>query len=219
MRRAPDHLALARTGVRAALPGDRAVDDHRVDAFGGARRRLVGRGIADRGGVEDDDVGMLPDRQRAAALEAEVARGQAGHLPDRGLEREQADVAAVVAEHARERAPQARVRLRPDGDAVRADHRVVEGEDAPHVGLVHQEVDRAAGLQAARRLVLVDAPLARDLVEVAAGVLGMRLARRDQHAAVEHAAVGADHGRAGVVRIAVERDALAAPSPRGCAAG
>ena len=74
MRRAPDHLALARPGVRAALPGDRTIHDHRVDAFGGTGRRVVGSGIADRGRVEDDDIGVLPDRQRAAALEAEVAR-------------------------------------------------------------------------------------------------------------------------------------------------
>ena len=115
------------------------------------RRLVVGGDVADRRRVEDDDVGGVADGERAAAGEAEIARREAGHLPDRGLEREEADLAAVVAEHARERAPQARVRLLADGNAVGADHGLVEGEDALHVVLVHQEIDRAAGLHAARR--------------------------------------------------------------------
>lgn len=133
---------------------------HGVDAFRGPGRGGVGGGIADGGGVEHHHVSRVPDLQRAALLQAEVAGGQAGHLPHRGFQQEQANVAAVVPQHARERAPQAWVRALAHRDAVRADHGLVERQDALHVVLVHQEMDGAARLKPARRFFLGSAPFA-----------------------------------------------------------
>ncbi|MNT01170.1 hypothetical protein D3C72_1356240 [compost metagenome] len=100
------------------------------------------------------------------------------------------------------------MRAGADGDAVGADHGFVEGKDALDIVLVHLEVDRGARLQAARGFVLGHAPFPGDVVEIAARAFGVRFAGGDQHPAVEHAAVGADHGGAGRVRVAVERHAL-----------
>jgi hypothetical protein len=66
------------------------------------------------------------------------------------------------------------VRLVAQGDAVGADHRGVEGHDALHVGLVHQEVDGGAGLQPARRLGLRHAPFGGDVGHGAAHAFGVR---------------------------------------------
>ncbi|MDB5848404.1 MAG: transcriptional regulator, LysR family [Rhodoferax sp.] len=65
------------------------------------------------------------------------------------------------------------------------------------VGLLHHYAEGAGGL------VLRQAPGLGDVGQVVAGAFGVRLAAGDQHTAIEHAAVGADHGRAGRVRITV----------------
>jgi len=81
--------------------------------------------------------------QHAAILEPELRGRQRGHAPHRLFQRKQIDVAHVVAEHARERAPQPRVRMLVVRQAVGTDHGVRIGQHAPHVVLAHHEVDGA----------------------------------------------------------------------------
>ena len=68
--------------------------------------------------VEHDDIGMLPDGDRSSISQTEVFRGEATHLPDRGFQREEPDIAAVVAENPRKRSPESRMRLGPAGQAI-----------------------------------------------------------------------------------------------------
>src|SRR5690606_3663830 len=82
----------------------------------------------------------------AALLLADAPGGQRGHLAYRLLEREDALVANVVAEHAREGTVAARVRVAVAEAAERAvgrDHGPRVAHDAAHVVLVH-DVPHAA---------------------------------------------------------------------------
>ncbi|MNG09957.1 hypothetical protein D3C84_934000 [compost metagenome] len=94
-------------------------------------------------------------------------------------------------------------------DAVGADHGFIEGENVLHIFFIHAEVDRTGWLQARGRLDLADTPLGGDVVEVASGVFGMRLAGGNQHAPLQAIWVGMQHGRTGVVGVAVQGNALA----------
>ena len=89
--------------------------------------------------------------------------------------------------------------------AIRPDHRVLEGEDALHVGFAHREINGA------RRQELVDAELevAPDLLEVHAGDFGMGPRPGDESLGRHRGAARRENGRGGAVRIAVERDRLA----------
>src|SRR5579863_9724400 len=93
------------------MPGQGAVDDHRLDAFSRLRRRFVS-GLVDHGGrIEYDDIGMLPDGNRSPVGQTKIFRREAAHLPDSGLQWKQADIAAVVAEHPWECPPKSRMRF------------------------------------------------------------------------------------------------------------
>ena len=103
-------------------------------------------------GVEDGDVGIGARGENAAAGEPEPGGRQAGHAAHRLFEPEQAELPAVMAEDAREGAPQPRMRVRIVRQPVGADHRVLEAQDALHIGLVHHPIDRARRLQPLDRL-------------------------------------------------------------------
>ena len=70
----------------------------------------VGRAVAEILRIEDRDVGAIAFLQQAAVRELERARGRAGHLVDRQLQRQRAALAHVMVDDARERAVEARVR-------------------------------------------------------------------------------------------------------------
>ena len=89
---------------------------------GNSPRLVVGRVHADGRRVEDDDVGEHPVAQQAALREPEPRRRRAGHLVDRGLERQERLVADELPEDPRERAVGARRRLLAEEGRVRADH-------------------------------------------------------------------------------------------------
>ena len=146
--------------------------------------------------------------QHAPVRQSEARGGQAGHLVDGLFQREQAQAARVVSQHAREAAPQARVRRLVMRQSVGTDHGFIELQDARHVVLVHAEVDGAGRLQAAHGLLDGTAQLARDLVQVAARELRMGLGPGDDDAggAIDQRLLQ-DGGR-GVVRIAVQADRL-----------
>ena len=83
--------------------------------------RIVERGaVLDRRRVEYGDVGNVADPQFAATLEAETLRRQTGHLVDCAFQRKQAQVTRIVAQHARKRAPQPRVRRGQTGQLTAA---------------------------------------------------------------------------------------------------
>src|SRR5439155_24040920 len=91
-----------RPRVLALVEDDVAVHDHRVDPARIAVRIVVGAALADGGRVEDRQVRPGPLAHDAAIRETERGGGSARHLPDRLLERQQAKLARVVAEHPRE---------------------------------------------------------------------------------------------------------------------
>ena len=164
--------------------------------------------IADRRRVEHDDVGVGADADLAALREPELARGQAGHLVHRGLQRKQAEVAAVVPEHAGKCSPQTRMRMLVVRQAVGADHGRRILQDALDIVLAHLEVAGAAGLQTLARFHLAAAPFVGDAGERARRHFRVRRRPGDEDVddAVDHFA--AQHRRAGDVRIAVQPDRL-----------
>ena len=91
---------------------------------------------------------------------------------------------------------------------VRADHRLLEGEHAAHIGLVHHPIDRAPRLQPLRRLAKPDTPFLRDVGEVAARLLRHRLRPGDQDARCVFQTFGAQDRRGGDIGIGVETDFL-----------
>ena len=123
-----------------------------------------------------------PCCEHAAAFEPERRRGESGHLVDRGLKGKKLQVARVMPEHARESAPQPRMRLRVVRQPVGADHRVVELQYALHVLLVEHEVDRAGRLDRLHRFGLAHAQTFRDLVQVDSRELRMRFRPRHDDA-------------------------------------
>ena len=93
-------------------PGQFAVDPDGRNAFG--RLLWIGeaRRVADRGGVEQNEIGPVAFAHEAATSQAEALGRHARHLVDGHREREQFAIARVVAQHAWKCAPQARMRQR-----------------------------------------------------------------------------------------------------------
>ncbi len=205
---APQCPARPLAGRLAVLPDRLAVDED----MGDARRRLhrLGEGgaVDHRLRIEDAEIGIGARRDDAAPLEPEPRRRDARHLAHRGFEIEEAELTAVMAEDARERAPEARMRVAVVRQPVRSDHRRREGEDALHIGLVHHEIDRAGGLQPLGRLDEPDTPFGGDLGELAPGAVGPRLRPGDQHLQRILDALDPKHGRRGDIGVDVEPDLL-----------
>src|SRR6266536_6216101 len=80
-----------------------------MSAAGVAGCSKVARSITRSGANTHRSVGAGLDA--AAVGQAEALCGKAGHAPDGFLQRKQPDLAAIVSEHARERAPQPRMRM------------------------------------------------------------------------------------------------------------
>ena len=130
--------------------------------------------VADGGGIEQHEVREGAFADDAAVLQAEHLGGAAGHLVDRLLHAEEAEVARIVAEHAREGAPEARVGIGVVRQSVAADHREVVLHDPLHVLFVHLEEDGAGGEEFLGGFFRGGVPLLGDVVEHAAGEFGMR---------------------------------------------
>ena len=79
-----------------------------------------------------------------------------------------------MSEHPGERAPQPGVREGVVRQAVGADHRVLETQDAPQILLVHLEIDPAGGTQPLDRFLDAATPLRADGLEVASLQLRVR---------------------------------------------
>ena len=149
-----------------------AVHHDERDALRVLVRPLEGGAVADRLGVEDDEVGLHPRADEPAVGEPQARRGKGRHLPDRLLEGQELLLPHVDAEHPRERPVAAGVgrALPEDRDLpVRGDHRERRGEDALDV-LLGDRVEDARG-----------AALLHDLEREVGGVLdGGREAAADQ---------------------------------------
>ena len=177
-----------------------------LDAGGRLARLFEGRGVDDRLRIEDRQVGEIADRQRAALRDAEFTRGQAGH-PEHGLfQAEQADIPGIVAEHARKRAPQARMRVDVVRQAVRADHGARMRDDIADIGLVELEVDRACRQQALPRLALAAVPFPRNVGNLAPRHFGMRVGPGDEDLQPGVAALQPEHSRARGIGIDIHAD-------------
>ncbi len=128
-----------------------AVHQHVRNAHRVLVRPFERRTVRDRVRVERDEVRERARRDPPAPLEPQPRRGHARHLVDRGLQRHELLLAAVVAQHARVRAVVARVhralhllggpRLRA---AVGADHAQRMREEPGGVLLAHAEADHPA---------------------------------------------------------------------------
>ena len=167
----------------------------------------------DRLRIEDDEIGVGAGPYLAAIGEPEPGGGEARHAAHRILEGEEAELARIVAEHAREGAPKPRVRVAVVGKAVRADHGVLVGHDAANVRLVHHEVDGARGLERFRGGDRVEAEFARDLGKVAARRLRVRLGPGDDHLLRVGDHLREQHRRARGVGVDVEADGLGLARP------
>ena len=126
----------------------------------------------------------------------------------RVFQREEFEVAAVVAKHARKGAPQARVRVRIEWQAIGADHRGRMRQRRLHIRFMHGEVDRAGGLKPVGGFIHRHAPFGGDVAQVAPGhaLDGVRPGDQDFLGKVD--AVAHQHGRAGDIGIDVEGDVL-----------
>ena len=113
-----------------------------------------------------------------------------------------------MTEYAREGAPQARVGMGIEGNAVRADHRARMGHRALNVLLVHHEIDRACGLQSIGCFLHGATHFLGDLFQVTAAHARDLVGPGYQHlvGTIQH--VGAQDGRAGDIGIDVEGDLL-----------
>src|ERR1700688_4498929 len=80
----------------AGAIGDRAVDQHAFDTDRKRLRLLERCDVLDGGRVEHDEVGVRAVADLAAILELEIARGEAAHFVNGGLERKQSQLAAVM---------------------------------------------------------------------------------------------------------------------------
>ncbi|ABA49412.1 hypothetical protein BURPS1710b_0836 [Burkholderia pseudomallei 1710b] len=154
---------------------------------------------------------MIADPHLAAPREPEAPGGQRSHLAHRVLERNQPLVARVVAEHARKRAPEARMRQRIVRQAVGAHHRRRVRQDPAHVVLRHVVIHGARRLQPARRVLLGHAPLGGDRPQQLARHFRMRIGPRDRDVDVARRLLDVERRRAAAVRIAVAADGLDAP--------
>ncbi len=141
--------------------------------------------------------------QQAAPGQGEAAAGQAGHLVNGFVQREQALVARVMAEHAREGAPQARVRARIPRQAVGSDHGQRMAQEPAHVFLVHAEVHRAGRLQAVGGFMQRHPPVGGDRRQHPSALIRMRFGPGDQDVVGVGDLFQVQGGSAGRVRIAV----------------
>ena len=97
------------------------------------------------------------------------------HLVDSRLEVKQTEIAGVVTQHPRKRAPEARVRVFVVGQAVGANHGTGMAQDPLQVVFVHLEVDGTGRLQAVDRFTEGAVPARADVFEVLALELRMRM--------------------------------------------
>ena len=101
--------------------------------------------------------------QHAPVLQAELLGGEPGHPMHRVFQGKQAQITCIMAKDARKGAPEARMRVLVMRKTVRANHRVGIGEDALHIGLVHQEIDGATWDQLRRGVALSAAQFGGDI--------------------------------------------------------
>src|SRR6266851_8050773 len=106
--------------------------------------------IDDRVRIEGDDVGEMPSRDAAAAIETEVCRGKAREAADRFLERYEPFVTHILPEQPREGPVGARMGVGFEEHAFRCGRCLVRPEAhpldrhlAPYVVLRSDEVARA----------------------------------------------------------------------------
>ena len=94
-------LAWQRAGVNAILDHDDTVDHDRGAASARISMRIcIGRAVVKISGIEDRHVGAITFAQQTAISELERARARAGHLVHGALEREDAELAHVMADDA-----------------------------------------------------------------------------------------------------------------------
>src|SRR6185295_9823298 len=129
--------------------------------------------------------GVEPDHVRRLAFPQEAAVGQG----------EQAEIAGIVADEARERAVETRMRLALAGDAIRrhagpvgADQGGRVGGDGADVGFRHRPHQDAGGTlvgddDVADRVERIAAPLARDLLDGSALTIMAKRVMRTESAA------------------------------------
>ena len=99
-----------------AVDHDLAVDHHGGDTDCVTMRVLVRRAIGDPGGIEHGYIRPRTRPQPSAIPQAEGPSGDAGHLGDRRLQGEQAEVAHARTQHVRVGAVVTRVGLALAGD-------------------------------------------------------------------------------------------------------
>jgi len=104
------HPAWPRTRGTAVAPYHLAIHNHRLDPGRRLNRALERRRVAHGLRIEQRDIRRHAVPDEPAAVESERLRGKSRHLVDRRLEGKEAHVARVVPEHARKRAPKARMR-------------------------------------------------------------------------------------------------------------
>src|SRR5260221_3219713 len=134
-----------RPGMLAVLPDDAAVHHPQLDTFWRPSRRRECSGVFHSRRVENSEVGEGAGTDDAAVAETEPVCRQARHPAHRLLEAEEAAVAAVVAEDAREGAPQARMRVNGVRQTVGCDRPVLVNTDRPDIMFIELEIDGASG--------------------------------------------------------------------------
>src|SRR6058998_4211210 len=100
--RTPQSATGARARELALLQYHLPVHDHVLDADGGLVRLLERRAIDHRRRIEDGDVGVRARLDEPAIRQSHALRRERRHLAHRELEREQLQLARVVAKNARE---------------------------------------------------------------------------------------------------------------------
>ena len=148
-------------GRLARVDADRAIDEHHLHAFGLRERVFVSRDVAHARGSNTTTSANQPARSWPRSCRRKLRADKPVILCTACSMREQLLLAPVARQHARERAPQARVRMLVVRQAVGADHAARVRDHAPHIVLVHLEVAGAAGLQAEARLALRRRPTPR----------------------------------------------------------
>jgi hypothetical protein len=130
--------------VPPALDRHRSIHDHVFHALRVLLRLLEGCPIRDAARVEHGDVRPLPLTQPPAVADADLVRIHARHLANGLGQGEDLQLADVAAEHAREGAVVARVRVRPAGRTVDAHRRAVGADRRPR--LAHDELHVRLGV-------------------------------------------------------------------------
>src|SRR5262245_47327961 len=146
-RRAVENASRTSRGHLAVLERNLPIDDDLRDPFGILMGFLEGRKIPHRERVENRDVGLHSLAQHAAIRKPAPLRRKRGHLADRFLERNRLELSHVTAEHSRERAVAARMRVRLAEDRhlpIRPDHRRRMPEDSLQIVLVDRVEDSLA---------------------------------------------------------------------------